>query len=94
MRRALVAPFTIDECGEYESAEPVSVVDGIKRVLPVRELTFDEMREISFGRQLVANPESSVYAGIGPDGDFAALITNKEFGGKTLATPIMVAVKE
>ncbi len=94
LRRALVAPFTIDECGEYESAEPVSVVDGIKRVLPVRELTFDEMREISFGRQLVANPESSVYAGIGPDGDFAALITNKEFGGKTLATPIMVAVKE
>jgi len=94
LRRTLVAPFTIEECGEYESAEPVSVVDGINRVLPVRELTFDEMREISFGRQLVANPEGSVYAGIGPDGDFAALITNKEFGGKTLATPIMVAVKE
>jgi len=94
LRRTLVAPFTIEECGEYETAEPVSVVDGIKRVLPARELTFDEMREISFGRQLVANPESSVYAGIGPDGDFAALITNKEFGGKSLATPIMVAVKE
>jgi len=94
LRRTLVAPFTIDECGEYESAEPVSVVDGINRVLPVRELTFDEMREISFGRQLEPNSASSVFAGIAPDGNFAALITNKDFGGKTLATPIMVAVKE
>jgi len=70
------------------------VVDGIKRVLPVRELTIEEMREISFGRQLEPNSASSVFAGIAPDGNFAALITNKDFGGKTLATPIMVAVKE
>jgi len=94
LRRTLVAPFAISECGPYETVDPISVVDGIKRVLPVRELTIEEMREISFGRQLEPNSASSVFAGIAPDGNFAALITNKDFSGKTLATPIMVAVKE
>jgi len=94
LRRTLVAPFGIDECGPYETTEPLSVVDGISRVLQLRTLSHDEMREISFGRQLEPNSDTNVYVGIAPDGEFAALITNKQFGEKTLATPIMVAVKE
>jgi len=94
LRRTEVAPFAINECGPFETVDAISAVNGIKRVLPVRTLSMEEMREISFGRQLEANADSSVYAAIAPDGEFAALITNRDFGGKNLATPIMVAVKE
>jgi len=94
LRRTEVAPFAVNECGPFETVDAISVVNGIKRVLPVRTLSMEEMREISFGRQLEANADSSVYAAIAPDGEFAALITNRDFGGKNLATPIMVAVKE
>ena len=94
LRRTLVSPFAIQECGTYQEREVISVAEGISKVLPIRSLDFNEMNEISFGRYLAPNPASGTYAALSPQGEFAALLENKIVAEKSVAAPIMVAVKE
>lgn len=94
LRRTLVSPFVLDEAGSIEEAELIDTADGISRVLPTRTLDFGEMNEISFGRSVSANPVDGIHAALSPTGGFAALLLNKEQGGKMLAAPTLVAVQE
>ena len=94
LRRTLVSPFALDEAGSIEEAELIDTADGISRVLPIRTLDFSEMNEISFGRSIGTNPTDGIHAALSPTGGFAALLLNKEQGGKMVAAPTLVAVKE
>jgi len=94
LRRTLVSPFEIAECVGWEDANPISTGAGISRILPVRLLAPEELNEISFGRTISANSSSGIFAGLAGDGTFAALLENRDFKERNLATPIMVSVKE
>lgn len=94
LRRTLVSPFALDEAASIEDAELIDTAVGIARVLPTRNLDFEEMSEISFGRSVSVNPGEGIYAAISPTGGFAALLENKDSGGKVAAAPKLVAVQE
>jgi len=94
LRRTLVSPFEIAECVGWEDANPISTGAGISRFLPVRLLAPEELNEISFGRTISANSSSGIFAGLAGDGTFAALLENRDFKERNLATPIMVSMKE
>ena len=94
LRRTLVSPFPISDCGDWESAEPIGVAAGISQILPIRTLDFEEMTEISFGRYLAPSAELGAVAALSPAGEFAALLENKVVAEKSVAAPILVAVKE
>jgi len=94
LRRTVVSPFSISECAPLEEVELTPISAGISRIFPMRELDLHEVSEISFGRYLDPNSDSGLTAAINSNGDFVALLLNKEISGKTLAAPILVAVKE
>lgn len=93
LNRSEVAPFNLTESREIESAELISIADGISRILPSRTLTPEEEREVFFGRP-IAKSDEELTAGFMRNGEFAALLTNKEQGGKLLSFPTLVNVKE
>ncbi len=92
LRRTLVSPFEISECKDLESAELISTISGISKILPTRNLEFEELNEISFGRTISANPEAGVTVGMDQSGDFSCLLLNQDIAGKILARPILVSV--
>ena len=94
LRRTLVSPFEIAECAGWEDATPISTAAGISRILPVRDLAPEELSEISFGRTISANSSAGPHVGLAGDGTFAALLENRDFKERNLATPIMVSMKE
>ena len=94
LRRTLVSPFTIDECADLEAAKIIPTAEGVARMLPTRTLTYEELIEIGFGRTIAASEVAGTVAALNQDGNFAALLENREFAGKELATPTLVAVKE
>jgi tRNA pseudouridine55 synthase len=94
LRRTLVSPFEISECGELGIAKSISVAEGISRILPVRTIDLTEASEISFGRAIAASNEVGSVAALDQGGEFVALLLDKEQSGKTVATPTLVAVKE
>ena len=94
LRRTLVSPFPISDCGDWESSEPIGVAAGISQILPTRTLDFEEMTEVSFGRYLAPSAEVGAVAALSPAGEFAALLENKVVAEKSVAAPILVAVKE
>ena len=94
LRRTLVSTFSLDEARGIEEAELIETSEGISRVLPTRTLDFEEMNEVSFGRTLSPNGADGIFAAISPTGNFAALLENKNYSGKILAAPKLVAVKE
>jgi hypothetical protein len=63
-------------------------------MMPTRSLTSEELIEIGFGRTIASSESDGVVAAVGLDGSFAALLENRDFAGKHLATPTLVAVKE
>ena len=93
LKRTEVAPFTIKESKEIESANLISIADGVSRILPSRILTLEEEREIYYGRP-ISRSDSEMTAAFRPNGEFAALLTNKEQSGKLLSFPSLVNVKE
>ena len=94
LRRTLVSPFEIAECAGWEEATPISTAAGISRILPVRDLAPEDLSEISFGRTISANSSAGPHAGLAGDGTFVALLENRDFKERNLATPIMVSMKE
>ena len=94
LRRTLVSPFSLAECKHLELAEPISVAEGISRILEVRTLDINEQIEISFGRTIPASKSAGPVAALDSSGEFVALLLNKKEAGKEIATPILVSVKE
>jgi tRNA pseudouridine55 synthase len=94
LRRTFVAPFALDEAAAIEDAELLDTAEAISRVLPIRNLEFEELNEISYGRPISPNPTEKIYAAISPGAEFAGLLINKDQGGKVVAAPTLVAVQE
>jgi len=94
LRRTLVSPFSVDECSDLESAQLLDTAAGVSRMMPTRNLTGEELIEIGFGRTIGANVADGTVAALNLQGSFAALLENRDFAGKRLATPTLVAVKE
>jgi len=78
LRRTEVAPFELNEAGEIGSAEVLPLKDAIAKVLPIRELRFDEVAELKFGRRIEKSNQEGVVVGIAPDGEIAAILENRE----------------
>ncbi len=78
LRRTEVAPFQLDEAGEIGSAELLPLQDAIAKVLPIRDLGFDEVAELKFGRRIDKSNQDGVVVGIAPDGEVAAILENRE----------------
>ncbi len=78
LRRTEVAPFQLDEAGEIESAALLPLQDAIAKVLPIRDLGFDEVAELKFGRRIDKSNQDGVVVGIAPDGEVAAILENRE----------------
>ena len=86
LRRTEVAPFTLADSAEIESAPVLSLAESITKVLPKRYLGFDEIAEIRFGRRISKSIEEGPVVGIAPDGEVAAILENR--GGQ--AQPVSV----
>lgn len=78
LRRTEVAPFQLAEAGEIGSAELLPLQDAIAKVLPIRDLAFDEVAELKFGRRIDKSNQEGVVVGIAPDGEVAAILENRE----------------
>jgi tRNA pseudouridine55 synthase len=78
LRRTEVAPFEIADAGEIENARVLPLANVVSKLLPTRELGFEEVAELRFGRRIAGSKEEGVVVGIAPDGAVAAIIENRE----------------
>jgi tRNA pseudouridine55 synthase len=91
LRRTRVAGFTLDDAVSFEDLKaqkftPLAVADVARTTFTPRELTLEEVQELSFGRPLAENGNTVINAGLSPDNRLIALL--KDEGGK--AKPIAV----
>lgn len=92
LRRTRVGPFdlaaarTLDELAVLADPVTVPLPDAVRVAMPVREVSAEEARELSFGRRIAAAGITGTYAALGPDGDVVALLTD----GEGLARPTLV----
>ena len=90
LRRTLVSPFTLEQCKDIADAQLISIAEVIEKLFPIRRLDFSETREILFGRTIDQNQQTGVVAALDAQGEFLALLENKEQGSKIIAAPILV----
>lgn len=90
LRRTLVSPFTLEQCKDITDAQLISIAEVIEKLFPIRRLDFSESREILFGRTIDQNKQTGVVAALDAQGEFLALLENKEQGSKIIAAPILV----
>ena len=90
LRRTLVSPFTLEQCKDIADAQLISIAEVIEKLFPIRRLDFSESREILFGRTIDQNQQTGVVAALDAQGEFLALLENKEQGSKIIAAPILV----
>jgi len=91
LRRTRVAGFTEKDAVSFEDLKAqkftaLALADVARVTFTVRELTLDEVHELSFGRPLSENGHTSITAALSPDNRLIALL--KDEGAK--AKPIAV----
>jgi tRNA pseudouridine55 synthase len=91
LRRTRVAGFTLDSAVSFEDLKAqkftaLGLADVARVTFAVRELTLEEVQELSFGRPLAENGHTQIAAGMSPDNRLIALL--KDEGAK--AKPIAV----
>jgi tRNA pseudouridine55 synthase len=91
LRRTRVAGFTLDSAVSFEDLKAqkftaLALADVARATFAVRELTLEEVQELSFGRPLAENGNTRIAAGMSPDNRLIALL--KDEGAK--AKPIAV----
>jgi tRNA pseudouridine55 synthase len=91
LRRTRVAGFTLDSAVSFEDLKAqkftaLGLADVARTTFVVRELTLDEVQELSFGRPLAENGHTQIAAALSPDNRLIALL--KDEGAK--AKPIAV----
>jgi len=91
LRRTRVAGFTERDAVSFEDLKaqkftPLALADVARTTFTPRELSLEEVQELSFGRPLSENGNTEIYAALSPDNRLIALL--KDEGGK--AKPIAV----
>lgn len=86
LRRTEVAPFSLEDSGDIESAAVLPLSSEISKFMKTRSLSFEEIAEIRFGRRIAESEMQGPVAGVSPSGDVVAILENRE--GK--AQPVTV----
>lgn len=91
LRRTRVAGFTLESAVSFDDLKAqkftaLGLADVARTTFVVRELTLEEVQELSFGRPLAENGHTQIAAGMSPDNRLIALL--KDEGAK--AKPIAV----
>ena len=89
LRRSEVEPFTLNDVTELEKPTIKPLAHSLSGLMPIRNVSTEERREISFGRKI----SFSDFSGVGIaqfDGEVIAIIENKDGG----AQPLSVFMKE
>lgn len=90
LRRTRVAGFALDvatSVGDLKSKnfQPLGLTDVARRTFPARDLTQEEVRELSFGRPLSPSVVTEIVAGISHDDQLIALLKNQADKAKPVA---------
>lgn len=85
LRRGLVAPFLLSDCSAIESPVIRPLAGEISKVMRVRDVDLQEVKELSFGRALSASSTDGPVVALAPDGQVAAILENREHGAQPVA---------
>jgi tRNA pseudouridine55 synthase len=90
LRRTRVAGFTQDDAVSFEDLKnqkftPLKLADVARTTFTPRELTLDEVNELSFGRPLTENGHTSISAAMSPDNRLIALLRDSDGQAKPIA---------
>lgn len=90
LRRTRVAGFPISQAISFADLKaqifsPLALADVARATFQVRELGFDEVQELSFGRPLQANATDVIFAALSPDDRLIALLKNESGKAKPIA---------
>ena len=90
LRRTRVAGFTLDQAIGIDQLKggnitTLDLADVARATFPVRELEFEEVNELSFGRPLSSNPSEELFAALSPDNRLIALLKNSADKAKPVA---------
>jgi tRNA pseudouridine55 synthase len=90
LRRTRVASFGEDVANSFErfksgDFETLGLIDVARSIFKVRELTLEEVQELSFGRKISASPLTGIYAAISTSNELIALLENRDDGAKPIA---------
>lgn len=89
LRRTWVEPFNLDKAvtvDELKSNEfvPLTIAQVAALTFPLREVSGEEVTELSFGRSLISNPSDEITAAMS-DGQLIALLANREGHARPIA---------
>jgi tRNA pseudouridine55 synthase len=100
LRRTRVGGHTLEQASTLEAMEAQADADGTLATipmaqaaaahLPVRELTGEEARDLSFGRWIAPSARQGTVAAVAPDGTLVALLEDTRRQGQALAKPVLV----
>ena len=90
LRRTRVAGFTLDQSIDIAqlkggALKPLDLADVARKTFPTRELNFEEVNELSFGRPLSPNSGDQIFAALSPDNRLIALLQNSADKAKPVA---------
>ena len=90
LRRTRVAGFALDVATSVTDLKAknftaLHLTDVARRTFQARELTVEEVRELSFGRSLSPSVGDEIVAGISPENELIALLKNESDKAKPVA---------
>jgi tRNA pseudouridine55 synthase len=90
LRRTRVASFTESDAVSFQDLKdqkfsPLNLADVARTTFSVRELSVEEVRELSFGRPLSENGTTSITAAMSPDNRLIALLEDDGKHAKPIA---------
>jgi tRNA pseudouridine55 synthase len=90
LRRTRVAGFTEVQAVSFSDLKaqnfiPLDLADVARHTFTPRELSVDEVRELSFGRSLSENGNTAINAGLSPDNHLIALLQDVAGNAKPIA---------
>ena len=90
LRRTRVAGFTEAQAVSFNDLKaqkftPLDLADVARHTFTPRELSLDEVRELSFGRTLSENGNTAINAGLSPESQLIALLQDVDGRAKPIA---------
>ena len=90
LRRTRVAGFGLEAAISFEKLKsqdftPLGLSDVARKTFGIRELTLEEVAELSFGRPLTLNASDEIFAALSPDNRLIALLKNELGKAKPIA---------
>jgi tRNA pseudouridine55 synthase len=92
LRRTRVGPFgidgarTLDDLAELDDPVTLHLADAVRTAMPVRDITEDEARALSYGKSLEPAGIVGTHGAFAPDGTVVALLTEADDRAK----PVLV----